>query len=178
MNAYRAYQSINFITAHDGFTLYDLVSYNQKRNWVNGEDNRDGNNNNLSWNCGWEGAIDAPEDVIKLRLRQAKNLCCLLFLSAGTPMFRAGDEFLQTQSGNNNPYNQDNETSWLDWSRLATNGGMFSFFKKMIAFRKAHRTLCRSRFWRDDVIWHGVEKAPDLSYESRSLAFYLDGASQ
>ena len=93
-------------------------------------------------------------------------------------MFRAGDEFLQTQSGNNNPYNQDNETSWLDWGRLTTNHGMFSFFKKMIAFRKAHPTLCRSRFWRDDVKWFGVGESPDLSAESRSLAFYLDGASQ
>ena len=93
-------------------------------------------------------------------------------------MFRAGDEFLQTQAGNNNPYNQNNETSWLDWSRLEKNAGMFSFFKKMVAFRKAHPSLCRSRFWRDDVVWHGVEEKPDLSYESRSLAFYLNGKSQ
>jgi len=178
MNAYHPYQSINFVTAHDGFTLYDLVSYNQKRNWANGEDNRDGNNNNLSWNCGWEGDANVPEEVIQLRVRQAKNFCCLLFLSAGTPMFRAGDEFLQTQAGNNNPYNQNNETSWLDWSRLEKNAGMFSFFKKMVAFRKAHPSLCRSRFWRDDVVWHGVEEKPDLSYESRSLAFYLNGKSQ
>jgi glycogen operon protein len=178
MNAYHAYQSINFVTCHDGFTLYDLVSYNLKRNWANGEDNRDGSDANLSWNCGWEGDKDAPEEVIALRVRQAKNLCCLLFLSAGTPMFRAGDEFLQTQGGNNNPYNQDNETGWLDWSRLKTRAGMFSFFKKMIAFRKAHRTLCRSRFWRDDVAWYGVGKNVDLSHDSHSLAFYLDGASQ
>jgi len=178
MNAYHPYQSINFVTAHDGFTLYDLVSYNQKRNWANGEDNRDGNNKNLSWNCGWEGDIDAPEEVKRLRIRQAKNLCCLLFLSAGTPMLRAGDEFLQTQGGNNNAYNQDNETSWLDWSRLETHAEMFAFFKKMIAFRKAHPTLCRSRYWRDDIVWHGVEKEPDLSHESRSLAYYLKGASQ
>ena len=178
MNAYHPYQSINFVAAHDGFTLYDLVAYNEKRNWANGEDNRDGNNNNLSWNCGWEGDADAPEDVLRLRVRQAKNFCCLLFLSAGTPMFRAGDEFLQTQGGNNNAYNQDNETSWLDWGLLQKNTGMFQFFQKMIAFRKAHPSLCRSRFWRDDVVWHGVESKPDLAYESRSLAFYLDGASQ
>jgi len=178
LHSYRPYQSINFITAHDGFTLYDLVSYNHKRNWANREDNRDGLNENFSWNCGWEGDSDVPSGVMALRCRQAKNFCCLLFLSAGVPMFRAGDEFLQTQSGNNNPYNQDNETSWLDWSRLTTNHGMFSFFKKMIAFRKAHPTLCRSRFWRDDVKWHGVGESPDLSAESRSLAFYLDGASQ
>jgi isoamylase len=178
MNAYHAYQSVNFITAHDGFTLYDLLSYNQKRNWANGENNRDGNDANWSWNCGWEGDNDVPEEVMRLRLRQAKNLCCLLFLSAGTPMFRAGDEFLHTQTGNNNPYNQDNETSWLDWKHLKTRAGTFSFFKKMIAFRKAHRTLCRSRFWRSDVVWHGVDKNPDLSNDSRSLAFYLDGASE
>jgi glycogen operon protein len=178
MNAYHPYQSVNFVTAHDGLTLYDLVSYNQKHNWANGENNRDGNDNNLSWNCGWEGDADVPEEVAQLRVRQAKNFCCLLFLSAGTPMFRAGDEFLQTQGGNNNAYNQDNETAWLDWNRLTNNAEMFTFFKKMIRFRKAHPTLCRSRFWREDVAWHGVEKDPDLSYESRSLAFYLDGASQ
>jgi glycogen operon protein len=178
MNAYRPHQSINFITAHDGFTLYDLVAYDRKRNWANGEDNRDGLNENFSWNCGWEGDGDVPIEVLSLRRRQIKNFCCLLFLSAGVPMFRAGDEFLQTQSGNNNPYNQDNETSWLDWNRLKANHGIFSFFKKMIAFRKAHATLCRSRFWREDVTWHGVEETPDLSAESRSLAFYLDGASQ
>lgn len=178
LNAYRPYQSINFITAHDGFTLYDLVSYDRKRNWANGEDNRDGLNENFSWNSGWEGDSDLPADVMALRCRQVKNFCCLLFLSAGIPMFRAGDEFLQTQNGNNNPYNQDNKTSWLDWSRLNTNHGVFSFFKKMITFRKAHPTLCRSRFWRDDVKWHGVAQMSDLSVESRSLAFYLDGASQ
>ncbi len=93
-------------------------------------------------------------------------------------MLRAGDEFLQTQGGNNNPYNQDNETSWLDWSRAKTNAGMFSFFKKAIAFRKAHPTLCRSRFWREDMKWHGMGGSPDLSWESRTMAFYLDGASQ
>jgi glycogen operon protein len=93
-------------------------------------------------------------------------------------MFRAGDEFLQTQGGNNNPYNQDNETSWLDWDRLKTHAGMFSFFKKMIAFRKAHPSLCRSRFWREDITWHGVDAKPDLSADSHSLAFYLNGASQ
>jgi len=178
MNSYHPYQSINFITAHDGFTLYDLVSYNHKRNWANGENNRDGMDANVSWNCGWEGDNDVPEEVLALRLRQAKNFCCLLFLSAGIPMFRAGDEFLQTQGGNNNPYNQDNETSWLDWSRLKSNAGMFSFFKKMIAFRKAHPSLCRSRFWREDIAWHGVDARPDLSTDSHSLAFFLNGASQ
>jgi glycogen operon protein len=178
MNAYHAYQSVNYITAHDGVTLYDLVAYNQKRNWVNGHDNADGPSENYSWNCGWEGDADAPPDVVRLRKRQVKNLCCLLFLSNGTPMLRAGDEFMQTQSGNSNPYNQDNETSWLDWNRLEANGDIFRFFKRMIAFRKAHRSLGRSRFWRDDVRWYGVGPAVDLSHHSRSLAFYLDGASQ
>jgi len=93
-------------------------------------------------------------------------------------MFRAGDEFLNTQCGNNNPYNQDNETGWLDWSQLHSNQDMFRFIKSMIAFRKAHPSLCRSRFWRDDVAWYGASGAVDSSYESRSVAFCLHGASQ
>jgi glycogen operon protein len=99
-------------------------------------------------------------------------------LSNGIPMFRAGDEFLNTQLGNNNPYNQDNEISWLDWSQLKANQDVFRFFKAMIAFRKSHPSLCRSRFWRDDVSWYGVGPTVDLSPESRSLAFCLHGASQ
>ena len=178
MSAYHAYQSMNYVTSHDGFTLYDLVAYNQKRNWANGHHNADGPSENYSWNCGWEGDAGVPPDVVRPRKRQVKNFCCLLFLSNGTPMLRAGDEFMQTQGGNSNPYNQDNETSWLDWDRLEANGDVFRFFKLMIAFRKAHRSLGRSRFWRDDVRWYGVGPAVDLSYHSRSLAFYLDGASQ
>jgi isoamylase len=178
MSAYHAYQSVNYITSHDGFTLYDLVAYNQKRNWANGHHNTDGPSENYSWNGGWEGDADVPPDVVRLRQRQVKNFCCLLFLSNGTPMLRAGDEFMQTQGGNSNPYNQDNETSWLDWDRLAANRDVFRFFKLMIAFRKAHRSLGRSRFWRDDVRWYGVGPAVDLAHHSRSLAFYLDGASQ
>jgi glycogen operon protein len=115
---------------------------------------------------------------MRLRARQVKNFCCLLFLANGTPMFRAGDEFMQTQGGNNNPYNQDNETSWLDWSRLDTHRDIFRFFKNMIAFRKAHRSLCRSRFWREDIRWHGVREPVDMSHDSHSLAFFLGGASQ
>jgi isoamylase len=178
MNAYHAYQSVNYVCSHDGFCLYDLVSYDRKHNEANGQGNRDGSDHNLSWNCGWEGADGAPAAVDALRRRQVKNFCCLLLLSNGTPMFRAGDEFLQTQGGNNNPYNQDNETTWLDWSRLARNQDVFRFFQRMIAFRRAHPTIGRSRFWRDDVRWHGVGDAPDLSFESRSFAWYLDGASQ
>jgi glycogen operon protein len=177
-HAYHAFQTVNYIDCHDGFTLSDLVSYNQKRNWKNGHDNRDGMEANYSWNCGHEGDGSAPAEVLALRRKQAKNFFCLLMLSNGIPMFRAGDEFLNTQFGNNNPYNQDNEISWLDWSQLQANRDIFRFFKRMIAFRKSHPSLCRSRFWREDISWYGVGPTADLSPESRSLAFCLHGASQ
>ena len=119
--------------AHDGFTLYDLVSYDRKHNEANGHNNTDGADENYSWNCGWEGDEGVPAHVLELRKRQAKNFCCLLLLANGTPMFRAGDEFLQTQGGNNNPYNQDNATSWLDWDRLRVHQDVFRFFRSMIA---------------------------------------------
>ena len=176
--AFHPWQSINYVAAHDGFSLYDLVSHDRKHNLANGHDNTDGPQESYSWSCGWEGEDGAPPEVMALRKRQAKNLCCLLMLANGTPMFRMGDEFLQTQAGNNNPYNQDNETSWLDWRRLVEHQEVFRFFKLMIGFRKAHPSLCRSRFWRDDVRWYGVGEQMDASFESRSLAFYLDGASQ
>ena len=177
-HAYHAFQTVNYIDCHDGFTLYDLVSYNQKHNWKNGHDNQDGMDANYSWNCGHEGDESAPAEVLALRRKQAKNFFCLLMLSNGIPMFRAGDEFLNTQFGNNNPYNQDNEISWLDWSQLKANQDIFRFFKGMIAFRKSHPSLCRSRFWREDISWYGVGPTVDLSPESRSLAFCLHGASQ
>jgi len=177
-DAYHAYQSVNYVTSHDGFTLYDLVSYNSKSNWANGHQNQDGMDDNYSWNCGHEGIEAVPPDVQALRRKQVKNFCCLLFLSNGTPMFRAGDEFLNTQFGNNNPYNQDNEIGWLDWDQLRENEDIFRFFKSMIAFRKAHPSIMRSRFWREDVSWYGVGGAADLSNDSRSLAFCLHGASQ
>jgi len=177
-HAYHAFQTVNYIDCHDGFTLYDLVSYNQKHNLENGHDNQDGMDANYSWNCGHEGDESVPAEVLALRRKQAKNFFCLLMLSNGIPMFRAGDEFLNTQLGNNNPYNQDNETSWLEWSQLKANQDIFRFFKGMIAFRKSHPSLCRSRFWRDDVFWYGVGPTVDLSPESRSLAFCLHGASQ
>ncbi|MGA8224292.1 MAG: isoamylase, partial [Candidatus Acidiferrales bacterium] len=176
--AYHPYQSVNFINSHDGFTLYDLVSYNQKNNWKNGHDNLDGMDENHSWNCGHEGDEGAPAEVLALRRKQVKNFCCLLLLSNGVPMFRAGDEFLNTQFGNNNAYNQDNEINWLDWSQLQTNQDIFRFFKNTIAFRKSHPSLCRSRFWREDVSWYGTRPTVDLSPDSRSLAFCLHGASQ
>jgi len=177
-DAYHAYQSVNYVTSHDGFTLYDLVAYDRKRNWANGNNNQDGMNDNYSWNCGHEGDEGAPPEVLALRRKQVKNFCCLLMLSNGTPMFRAGDEFLNTQFGNNNPYNQDNETGWLDWSQLRTNRDIFRFFKGMIAFRKSHPSLSRSRFWREDVSWYGSGPGVDLSHDSRSIAFCLHGASQ
>jgi isoamylase len=177
--AFRPQQSVNFVTCHDGFCLYDLVSYGTKHNLANGQDNTDGTDNNVSWNCGVEGDVDAGPDVLALRRRQMKNFCCLLMLANGTPMFCAGDEFMQTQGGNNNPYNQDNETTWLDWDRLAHNrDDLFRFFKHMIAFRRAHPSIGRGRFWRDDVRWYGVGRDVDLSRSSHTLAYCLHGASE
>lgn len=177
-HAYHPYQSVNFIDSHDGFTLYDLVSYNEKHNLANGYNNTDGMDDNYSWNCGYEGDEGAPLEVLALRRRQVKNCCALLMLANGTPMFRAGDEFLQTQRGNNNPYNQDSAISWLDWDRWQSTRDVFRFFREMIAFRKAHPSIGRSRFWREDVRWYGVGSAADLSYNSHSLAYCLGGASQ
>jgi glycogen operon protein len=178
MNAYHPYQSINYVTSHDGFTLYDQVSYNERHNLVNGERNQDGHRDNNSWNCGFEGDRGAPPEVLKLRRRQVKNFCVLLMLSNGTPMFCSGDEFLKTQRGNNNPYNQDNELTWLDWNQRTANQDIFRFFRLMIAFRKAHPTLARSRYWRDDIRWYGTGKHINMAYESKHLAFCLNGASQ
>jgi isoamylase len=178
LEAYHAFQSINYVTSHDGFTLYDLVSYNQKHNAANGHDNTDGPAENYSWNCGHEGDDGAPEEVRALRRRQARNLLCLALLANGTPMLRAGDEFLQTQGGNTNPYNQDNPTWWLDWRRLETHADFFRFARLMIAFRKAHPSLARSRFWRDDVSWFGPTGPVDMSAESRTLGLLLRGAAE
>jgi glycogen operon protein len=176
--AYRPYQSVNFITAHDGFCLYDLVSYNYKHNEANGHASTDGTDDNFSWNCGWEGDIGVPREVMTLRKRQVKNLFSLLMLANGTPMFCAGDEFMNTQQGNNNPYNQDNEITWLNWDLLDKNQDVYRFFKHMIAFRKAHPSLGRNLYWREDIQWYGVGHQPDLLPESRSLAYCLHGASQ
>ncbi len=176
-DACRPFHSINYVNSHDGFTLYDLVSYNERRNQANGHDNTDGTQDNYSWNCGWEGDEGAPAEVLKLRKQQAKNFCCLLFLANGIPMFRAGDEFLQTQGGNNNPYNQDNATSWLNWSRAQVHVDVLRFFRLMIAFRKARPSLCRTMFWRDDVRWYGVGPSVDMSESSHAFAYCLRGAS-
>ena len=132
--------SINFFTCHDGFTLYDLYSYNDKHNENNGWNNTDGANDNRSWNCGAEGDTSDPE-VLKLRYRMTRNACALLMCSRGTPMFLAGDEFGNTQYGNNNSYCQDNEISWLDWSYLEKNRDLFEFFKFMIAYRHKHAVI-------------------------------------
>ncbi len=178
MNACHPYQSVNYVTCHDGFTLYDQVAYNERHNWANGHGNTDGHVENYSWNCGWEGDVNVPPEVVALRKRQAKNFCCLLMLANGTPMFCAGDEFLQTQFGNNNPYNQDNEITWLDWDRLEQNRDVFRFFRLMIGLRKTHPTFARSRYWREDVRWYGPQGPADISYESQQLAYFLSCASQ
>ena len=138
---YAGYNScVNFLTCHDGFTLYDLYSYNTKHNEANGWDNTDGASDNRSWNCGAEGETDDPE-VKMLRFRMIRNACAVLMCSRGTPMFLAGDEFGNTQFGNNNSYCQDNEVSWLDWSLLEKNRELFEFFKFMIHFRKKHTVI-------------------------------------
>lgn len=162
-NPCRSYQSLNYVDSHDGPTLYDLVAYNSEE----------------SWNCeDRDGEEEVSEEVMRLRKRQVKNSCCLLMLSNGTPMFRAGDEFLQTQFGQRNPWNIDGKTTWLDWDRLNIHKDIFRFFQKMVAFRKTHPSIARSAFWRDDVRWHGVGAQPDLSYDSHSLAFCLVAGSE
>ncbi|MEN8174834.1 MAG: glycogen debranching protein GlgX [Pseudomonadota bacterium] len=156
--------SVNFIACHDGFTLMDLVSYNGKHNEANGEDNRDGVDDNLSWNCGAEGVTD-NKDIAEFRKRQIKNFASILFLSQGVPMLLAGDEFGRSQGGNNNAYCQDNEISWLDWSHLDENRDIFGFFKGMIALRRRCAHLRRKTFLGDrrnsrglaEIAWHGCE---------------------
>ena len=138
---YAGYNScVNFLTCHDGFTLYDLYAYNDKHNEANGWNNTDGANDNRSWNCGAEGETDDPE-VLSLRRRMIRTACAVLMCSRGTPMFLAGDEFGNTKFGNNNSYCQDNITSWLDWRMLEKNKDLFEFFKFMIAFRKKHPVI-------------------------------------
>lgn len=152
--------SINFITCHDGFTLHDLYAYNEKHNEQNGWNNTDGSNDNNSWNCGIEGPTE-DEAVLALRTKMIKNAAAVLFTSRGIPMFLAGDEFCNTQFGNNNPYCQDNEISWLNWNDLEKNQEIFQFFQGMIAFRKKHPVLRNagkpplSGF--PEVSWHGIK---------------------
>jgi len=172
VNANHAYQSVNFVDCHDGFCLYDLVSYDDKHNQANGPGHEGGLDNNLSDNCGFEGD-PAPPDVRALRRLRIKGFFALLMLANGTPMFVMGDEVLRTQGGNNNAYNQDNGTSWLDWSLAQQNSDIFRFFKLMIAFRCAHPSLARSRFWGSDITWYGVQGDPDQGFTSHTLAFCL-----
>ena len=154
--------SVNFLVAHDGFTLNDLVSYNDKHNWANGEHNNDGINENLSWNCGVEGDTDDP-GIEALRERQLRNFAALLLLSQGVPMMVMGDEVRRTQKGNNNAYCQDNEISWFDWTLVDKNRDLLRFWKELIAFRLRHPTVHRSRYFTGavnerglaDLTWHG-----------------------
>lgn len=176
--------SINFITCHDGFTLNDLVSYNHKHNEMNGEENNDGVNDNLSWNCGAEGE-SSDEEIEKLRDRQVKNFATVTMLSRGVPMILAGDEVRRTQSGNNNTYCQDNETNWFDWSLVEKHAQTLRYFQKIIAFRKEHRALYTPRFFDGtvnergvaDVSWHSTRlNAPGWDDpQARALAFTLGG---
>jgi isoamylase len=159
--------SINYFASHDGFTLNDLVSYNDKHNEANGENNHDGSDNNRSWNCGVEGPTPDP-GVEALRECQIRNFFAILMLSQGIPMFMAGDEMRRTQNGNNNPYNQDNATTWLDWELINRHGNILRFFKKMIAFRRQHTILRRAHTFTGqsnvrglvDIDWHGCRLDP------------------
>lgn len=176
--------SVNFLVAHDGFTLNDLVSYNDKHNWANGEHNNDGINENLSWNCGVEGETDDPA-IDALRNRQIKNFASLLMLSQGIPMMVMGDEVRRTQKGNNNAYCQNNEISWFDWTLVEKNQGLFRFWKELIAFRLRHPTVHRSRYFTGvtnerglaDLTWHGCAlNTPDWNDpNARTLACTLGG---
>ncbi len=175
--------SINFITCHDGFTLLDLVSYERKYNEDNGEDNRDGSDHELSWNCGVEGEAEDP-DIVALRRRQARNFMAILMLTQGVPMLLAGDEVLRTQRGNNNAWCQDNEVSWFDWELPEVNHEMLRFTRMMIALRRRHACLMHRRFltgrerdgfWFPDITWHGLSLNKPLWNipDARILAFTL-----
>jgi glycogen operon protein len=163
-NGHLPINSVNFITAHDGFTLNDLVSYNNKHNEANGEGNRDGVDDNMSWNCGAEGPTDDPA-INALREQQIRNFATLLMLSQGVPMFVMGDEVRRTQGGNNNAWCQDNPIGWFDWSQTETESGMLRFWSELIAFRKAHPAVHRARFFSGatnergmkDIEWHGTK---------------------
>ena len=170
--------SVNFLTCHDGFTLYDLYSYNEKHNQNNGWDNTDGANDNRSWNCGAEGETNDPE-VLKLRYRMIRNACAVLLCSRGTPMFLAGDEFGNTKYGNNNSYCQDNEISWLDWTLLEKNKDLFEFFRFMISYRKDHlvirKKLPDAVCGMDSIHTHNVN-AQDISIPRDAYTFAVSFA--
>lgn len=164
--------------------MLDLVSFNQKHNLANGENNQDGDNNNLSCNYGFEGH-DAPPHILKIRRQQIKNFFTTLLLSQGVPMILAGDEIGRTQNGNNNAYCQDNEISWINWDRLQQFEDIWRFVQGLIQFRKMHPVLRQKRFLtgstegfaHPDCVWHGVNcHNPDLGYYSHSIALHLNGA--
>ncbi len=176
-----AEQSVNFVTCHDGFTLNDLVSYGRKHNEANGEENRDGSDDNRSWNCGIEGPSDDPA-VEKLRNQQVKNLLSITILSLGMPMLLMGDEVRRSQRGNNNAYCQDNETSWFDWTSVEKHAGVHRFVKLLLAWRSLRDTEAeRQRVSLNQLLrgarkaWHGTKlNQPDWSNQSRSLALGAD----
>jgi isoamylase len=177
------HNGINFVTCHDGFTLYDLVSYDRKHNSANAEHNRDGSDHNLSWNTGVEGATDDP-DILRLRAQRARNFMAVLLLSHGVPMITAGDEILRTQRGNNNAYCQDNDLSWIDWSLSPTARGMLRFTRELIALRQRHPALQRGNFLAvpDDgepgeIHWYGENLAMPAWHDpdARVLCFTLAG---
>ncbi|MFC1837194.1 glycogen debranching protein GlgX, partial [Thermodesulfobacteriota bacterium] len=178
----RPYNSINFITSHDGFTLRDLVSYDIKHNLENGENNRDGFDYNMSWNSGHEGETDDP-DINRLRARRMRSLMVILMLSQGAPMILAGDEFARSQNGNNNTYCHDSPLNWIDWDAKEKNSDLFRFFRLLIALRKNHPVFRRSDFFPDHTLelHHPIKwqsNRPDLldwSESSKNLAFLLDG---
>ena len=184
----RPYASVNFITAHDGFTLQDLVSYNEKHNEANGENNRDGTDNNRSWNCGAEGPTDSP-DIQALRGKQKRNLLATLLLSQGVPMIYGGDPIGQTQTGNNNAYCQDNAISWVNWDVSQQDRDLLAFVQRMINLRKRHAVLHRRRFFQGrpikganvkDVLWlkpNGQEISEDDWRDPgvRCLGMFLSG---
>ncbi|MGA0557368.1 glycogen debranching protein GlgX [Larkinella sp. VNQ87] len=173
--------SINLVTAHDGFTLHDLVSYNDKHNEANGEENRDGHNHNLSWNHGVEGPTDDPA-ILELRERQKRNFLTTLFLSQGLPMLLMGDEFGRTQSGNNNAYCQDNEISWMNWQWDNRQQALFDFTRQLIALRQAVPLLHRRKFYRaDEIVWLRTDGLPMTSEDhhnphTRCIGLLMDGA--
>ena len=177
--------SINFITCHDGFTLADLVSYNVKHNEANGENNRDGSDDNASWNCGAEGPSDDPV-VLALRQRQMRNALALLLLSGGTPMLSMGDELCRSQGGNNNAYCQDNPTSWLDWSLLDQHADLHRFTRELIAFRMRRDVVVSDEalsladlLRRNQIHWHGVNPGqPDWRDDSHSFALTMTSIEQ
>ncbi len=173
------WHSINFVTCHDGFTLADLVSYNEKHNWENGEGNTDGLPGNFSWNCGVEGPT-CDAEVLALRRRQTRNFLALLLVSQGVPMLLAGDEFGRTQRGNNNAYCQDNEISWVDWTLAEADPELGRFVARLIRFRKAHPSLRRRTFFEDEprppLAWHGAKLGtPDWDAPSYVLGMQLTG---